>query len=108
MDRCRWSNSENEEVRRKDRHQVRRKDRHQVRRKDHRRLRREPSLSQDDGSSQGLLLTELHQRRFELHRQQLRSTVTVGDQQRRWFGFGSLIAVWFFFFFFINAFSEMF
>ena len=32
MDRRRWSNSENEEVRRKDRRQVRRKDRRQQRR----------------------------------------------------------------------------
>ena len=40
------------------------------------------------GSSQGLLLTELH--------------------RRRWFGFGSLIAVWVFFFFFLTSLSEMF
>ena len=84
MDRCQWSNLENEEVRRKDHH----------------RLRREPSLSQDDGSSQrlsqgssqGLLLMKLH--------------------LRRWFGFGSSTTMvelnrhlGFFFFFLQREFS---
>ena len=174
MDCHRWSNSENEELRRKDRRclsssqgsspsksvariivvWVRRKDhrwvcrkdryrlsslqdRRRVRRKDRRHLsplqgsstsplqgsslsesvarivtiwvrRKELSLSEDDGlsqrslqgSSQGLLLVELHRQRFKLHRWWLRSTATVEDQQQRWFGFRSLIIVWVFFFFF--------
>ena len=80
---------------------------------------KEPSLSENDGSStmdrrkdgssQGLLLTELHRQWFELHRWWLRSTMTMGDQQWRWFGFGSLIAVWVFvLFFLLTALSEMF
>ena len=189
MDCHRWSNSENEELRRKDRRRVHRKDRRRlsssqgsspsksiariivvwVRRKDHRwvcrkdryrlsslqdcrRVRRkdrrhlstlqgsspsplqgsslsesvarivaiwvrrkELSLIEDDGSSQrslqgssqGLLLMELHRQRFKLHRWWLRSTATVGDQQQRWFGFRSLIVVWVFFFF-LTTLSEMF